>query len=70
MSNPKNNESISEKITRLEELTRWFEGDTFTLEEATDKFKQAEKLAGEIEADLADFKNKITVLKQDFSKDS
>lgn len=65
----KNNATISEKLAKLSELTAWFESEEFELEEAIDRFKEAETLAGEIEKELSEFKNKITVLKQDFSKD-
>lgn len=60
------NKSISEKMTELGELVAWFEGEEFELETALDKYKEAEKLADEIEKDLSDLKNEITVLKQRF----
>ncbi len=60
------NESISEKTTRLNELVRWFDGEEFNLELALDKFKDAEKLALEIEKDLLSLKNEIEVVKQKF----
>lgn len=63
------NESISEKITRLNELVRWFDGEEFNLELALDKFKDAEKLALEIEKDLLSLKNEIEVVKQKFDSD-
>lgn len=64
----KNSPTIAGKIAQLDELLEWFESDDFELESALDKFTEAEKLAKEIEAELADFKNKITVIKNDFSK--
>lgn len=60
------NKSISEKMTELGELVAWFEGEEFELETALDKYKEAEKLADEIEKDLSGLKNEITVLKQKF----
>ncbi|QCT39682.1 hypothetical protein GWK73_01135 [Candidatus Saccharibacteria bacterium oral taxon 955] len=60
------NKSISEKMTKLGELVAWFEGEEFELEAALDKYKEAEKLADEIEKDLSGLKNEITVLKQKF----
>jgi len=60
------NKSISEKMTKLGELVAWFEGEEFELETALDKYKEAEKLADEIEKDLSGLKNEITVLKQKF----
>lgn len=62
----KNNATIAQKLAKLGELTAWFESDDFVLEEATEKFKEAEKLANEIEADLNGLKNEITVIKQRF----
>lgn len=70
MSDKKQNEvSIAEKLARLNEMVAWFESDDFVVEEALECFAAAEKLAAEIEAELASFKNKITILKQDFSKE-
>ena len=60
------NKSISEKMTKLGELVAWFEGEEFELEAALDKYKEAEKLADEIEKDLSGLKNEITVLEQKF----
>lgn len=59
--------TVSEKIASLNELVAWFESDQFVLEEAIEKFKQAEVLAKEIENDLLELKHTITVLKKDFS---
>ena len=64
-----NNLSISDKISKLDELVAWFEGEDFELEAALDTFAEAEKLAKEIESDLGSFKAKLTVLKKDFSKE-
>jgi len=60
---------LSDKISQLDELVVWFEGEDFALEEALEKFAQAEKLAKEIDSDLHTFKATLTVLKKDFSKE-
>ena len=60
------NNSLQEQLAKLDELVAWFEGDEFELEQALDKYRQAEMLAAEIEKELATFKNEITVLKQKF----
>ncbi|MBQ1344501.1 exodeoxyribonuclease VII small subunit [Candidatus Saccharibacteria bacterium] len=65
MTNQKN---ISEKMSQLEEAVTWFNSDDFKLEEVENRYKDAIKLATEIEKDLDNLKNKITVLKEDFSK--
>jgi exonuclease VII small subunit len=64
----KSNASIAEKTIQLNELVAWFDGDEFELEQAIDKFAEAEKLAAEIEADLLAMKNNITVLKKKFNE--
>lgn len=64
MSKP--TKTVSQKMADLGELVSWFESDEFELETALDKYKEAEKLAGEIEKDLSELKNQITVLKQKF----
>ncbi len=62
----KNTNSIQAKLTTLNEYVAWFESDEFELEQALDKFAEAEKLAGEIEHDLSGLKNEINILKQKF----
>lgn len=60
------NDGIEQKMTHLRELVEWFESDDFVLEAASEKFSEAAKLAKEIEADLAELKNNVNVLKQSF----
>ena len=62
----KNDKTIQEKMNQLSELVAWFESDEFELETAIEKYKTAETLAGEIEKDLSELKNEITVLKTKF----
>lgn len=64
------NKTVQEKITDLNELVSWFQGESFTLESAVEKFQVAEKLAEEIEHDLKQLKNDITVVKQRFDRES
>ena len=64
----KENESLNEKIKRLDAETEWFYSDEFKLEEATEKYKEAARLAKEIEKDLDEMKNEIMVLEKDFSE--
>jgi exonuclease VII small subunit len=54
----------------LSQLVAWFDSDDFTLEAAIEKFKAAETLAAEIEADLSALKNDIQVVKQKFDSES
>lgn len=60
--------TISEKMEDLEKQTTWFSLEEFKLEEASSRYERVLKLAKEIEQDLAEMKNKIEVLKEDFSK--
>lgn len=60
--------TIAEKRGELGELLVWFDSDQFNVEQAVDKFKQAEKLATEIERELTEAKNTITELKQRFDE--
>jgi exonuclease VII small subunit len=64
----KNNMSIAEKTAKLSELVAWFDGDDFELEQALDKFSEAEKMAEEIEHDLLALKNNIEVVKAKFAE--
>lgn len=62
------NSTIVEKRAKLQELLVWFESDDFEIEQAIEKFTQAEVLAQEIEKELMEYKNTITVLKQRFDE--
>ena len=64
------NKSIQEKTTELTKLVEWFDSSDFTLEAALDKFKQAEKLATEIEQDLSSLKNEVQIVKQKFDSEN
>lgn len=60
--------NISEKIDELKGGVEWFYSDNFKLEEASEKYKALTGLAKEIEKDLAELKNEIKVIEEDFSK--
>lgn len=64
------NKSIQDKTAELTKLVEWFDGENFSLEEALDKFKQAEKLAVNIEQDLKSLKNEINIVKKKFDSDN
>lgn len=61
-----NNQTVQEKLSELSELVTWFQSPAFKLEDAFDKFKQAEVLAEDIEKDLTKLKNDIKVVKKKF----
>lgn len=60
--------NLNSKIADLDKQVEWFYSDKFELTEAVEKYKQAAKLAKEIEKDLDELKNEIEVLSKDFSK--
>ena len=60
--------SLNQKIEKLDGEVEWFYSDEFKLEEATEKYKQAVKLAKEIEKDLNELKNEIEILSEDFGR--
>ena len=63
------NKTIQEKTETLSEIVAWFNSDDFLLENAIEKFKQADKLATEIEQDLLSLKNDIQIIKQKFDNE-
>ncbi len=60
--------SINDKITKLNTEVQWFYSDDFSLDEAESRYKDAVKLAKEIEKDLDTLKNNIEVINKDFAK--
>ncbi|MGB3945504.1 MAG: hypothetical protein WBK76_01560 [Candidatus Saccharimonadales bacterium] len=58
--------TIEEKMEELRSQAAWFESDEFSISLAKDKFESAAKLAREIESDLADMENQVTILKESF----
>lgn len=62
----KSKPTIQDKIDSLDKFVAWFESDEFELEQASEKLKQAAKLASEIEADLKTIENDIRQVKQSF----
>jgi exodeoxyribonuclease VII small subunit len=63
------NKSIQEKTSELTKLVAWFDSEDFTIEEALYKYKDAEKLANEIEHDLNSLKNEIDIVKNKFDSE-
>lgn len=61
--------TVQDKLTELNEKVAWFDSEEFELEQAIEKFNEAEKLAEEIESDLSGLKNEINVLKQKFDQE-
>jgi exodeoxyribonuclease VII small subunit len=69
MSQQNNNQpSVEAELARLDEMVAWFEGETFTLDEAVAHYQEAETLAAQIETRLATLKNEVVVLKKKFDQ--
>lgn len=66
MSSQKN-ETIAEKLEKLEQLLAWFESEEITVEEALKKYEEALQLSKELESQLKNAKNQIEVVKKKFS---
>lgn len=64
----KEHKTINEQMAQLQELVGWFEGDDFEIEQALDKYAEVEKLARDIQVQLTEYKNQITVLKKRFDQ--
>lgn len=54
-----NTPTIEEKIATLERLVAWFDSEEFILEQAVEKYDDAQKLAVEIQDDITKLKNTI-----------
>jgi exonuclease VII small subunit len=62
------NKKINAKIDELKAGVDWFYSDDFELDQASAKYKELTTLAKDIEKDLAELKNEIKVIDEDFSK--
>ncbi len=66
-SDKANDRTIEQMMAELNERIAWFQGDDFNLDEAKQRFTEAQQLAKEITAVLDDMQHDITVLSEDFS---
>lgn len=66
MSSDSKTPSIQEKITQLEALLAWFDGDDFSIEQSMEKFQAMKQLAESITTELDSFKNEVEVLRESF----
>lgn len=60
------NFNIKEKTENLNEIISWFNSDDFDIEKALEKFKEAQKIATDIETELVQLKNEIEIVKKKF----
>lgn len=63
---PKSEKSIQSKLTELNEIVSWFDGDEVDIDEAIKKYEQGQKLVEELQADLKSAKNKVEKIKLKF----
>lgn len=54
-----NKQTIEDKIAELERQVAWFDSEEFALEQAIDRYKEAEKLSTQITKELQELKNTI-----------
>ena len=60
--------TIEDKMNELRQMAAWFESDEFSLTHASEKFEAAAKLARDIEHDLSEMENTVTILKESFEQ--
>ena len=60
--------NIRQKLDELQNVVAAFERDDLSVEDALNQFEKGSKLAEEIEAQLAELKTKVTVLKERFDQ--
>ncbi|MDR0397952.1 MAG: hypothetical protein LBH36_02095 [Candidatus Nomurabacteria bacterium] len=61
-------EGVTAKIDELKAKINWFYSDDFKLDAALECYDEVIKLSKEIEKELEEIKNSVTVLSKDFSK--
>lgn len=60
--------TIAQKLELLDEMIAWFDSDSFELEQAVEKFEEAETLAADIERTLSGIKNQVEIIKKRFDE--
>lgn len=58
--------TVSDNLTRLEELLTWFESEEITVEEALEKYEEALRLSQQLEEQLKTAKNQVEIIKKKF----
>lgn len=59
------NRSLREQMEQLEEILAWFDSDEFELEAAVERYRQAARVAEQIDQRLTEIKNKVTIITED-----
>lgn len=62
MSKNESKKSIEAKIKSLDQSVEWFYGENFSLDQALQKYQDANQLAQEIQQDLSALKNQVEVI--------
>lgn len=60
--------NLQSKIDELDQLTAWFSGEDFKLDQALSQYQVAIKLAESIQKDLQTLKNQVEILHENFTK--
>lgn len=60
--------SLASNMAQLEEISKWFEREEITIEEALPKFEQGLKLASECKRELEEAENRVKEIQVKFSK--
>ncbi|MDR1032961.1 MAG: hypothetical protein LBL84_03045 [Candidatus Nomurabacteria bacterium] len=68
MSKKDEAQKLSDKLDNLRAKIDWFYGEDFTLDDAVEHYEELLQLSKEVEKDLGELKNQVTVLSKDFSK--
>lgn len=61
--------NLREKLDELQTIVADFDRDDVSIEDALKQFEKGSKLSGEIEAELAELKTKVTVLRERFDRE-
>ncbi len=62
MSKNESKKSIEAKIKSLDQSVEWFYSENFSLDQALQKYQDANQLAQEIQQDLSALKNQVEVI--------
>lgn len=67
MKAEKKSEKLAEKLTKLEEISRYFEQENVDIDDAISKYEEGVKLAAEIKKQLTAYELKITEIKEKYT---
>ena len=68
MSDQKDEKTLKSMLDEFDELVRKFDEADLNIEQATENFKEAEKLGLKIREKLQDKQNELTIIRDDFAR--